>query len=28
MAAKRSQMDKSWKQYQKQYEALFVPYSD
>jgi len=28
MASKRTQMDKSWKQYQKQYEALFVPYSD
>jgi len=28
MATKRTQMDKSWKQFQKQYEALFVPYSD
>ena len=28
MAAKRTNLDKNWKQYVKQYEATFVPYSD
>lgn len=28
MQAKRTQLDKNWKQYQKQIEAIFVPYSD
>jgi hypothetical protein len=28
MANKRSRIDKYWKQFVKQYEALFIPYTD